>query len=86
MENSPYPSDIHNKVNRVLRKTNNKLSNKEVVCACYLYSFLKYHNGVAFQRFKWNFKNLTDEGKRNVVSLYLRLQNKEKVNSKIKKR
>jgi len=86
MENSPYPSDIYNKVSRVLRKANNNLNKEEVLCVCYLYSFLKYHNDVAFQRFKWNFKNLTDEGKRNVVSLYLRLQNKEKVNSKIKKR
>ena len=86
MENNPYPSDIHNKVSRVLRKTNNKLSNEEVICVCYLYSFLKYHNDLAFRRFKWNFKNLTDEGKRNVVSLYLKLQNKEKAKSKIKKR
>ena len=84
MENNPYPSNIDGKIAKVLKKTNKNMNQKEITCFCNLYSFLKYKSDVAFQRFKRNFKQLSNEEKKNVVSLYLRLQSKEKINAKIK--
>ena len=87
MENYPSSLSVLEKVEKVLRRTEKTLATDEIVCACYLYKFLEYGCSKSYDRFKYIFCNLTDEGKKKAIRYYIVYsRSNEKANQKIKKR
>lgn len=86
MENNPSASSILEKVEKVIRKTEKTLATDEIICACYLYKFLEYGNSKAYDRFKYIFCNLTDEGKTKAIKYYLAYSKSDSKGYQLKKK
>lgn len=68
-----YPSSgsVLEKIEKILKKSNKYLITDEIMCACYLYKFLKYKSSKAFERFKYIFCRLSDDGKNKAIRYYM---------------
>jgi len=81
---------VLNRVEGVLKKTENYLKSDEIVCACYLCKYLENYDDKYWHRFNECYNNLSLEQKDKAIRftmIYLKNNSKKivKMNKKIKK-
>lgn len=77
MEKSSIKS-ILDRVEKILLKNEKYMASDEIICACYLYRFMKYNDQKAYQYFKEIFNNLDDEHQDKAIKYYLIYARKKK--------
>ena len=82
MENS----SLKNVIKNIISRNEKYKSTDELLCACYLYRFLKYNDDKSYKRFKEIFSKLDDEKRYQAINYYLTYEKNSQKEAKRKRK